>query len=480
MQRRQVLLDLFKVFDLACITFGIYFCIWISKNAIENYEIFLPRDILTEKISIHDLAILFICLIIWHTTFNYFRLYTSRRLSTFLHELVDIFKATLVGCIAILIFLAIVSKQEFDIYILLLLWSLTTLITVASRFLLRITLHQLRRYGRNKRKIIIVGTNSHAVNFAKNIKDHEELGYDILGFVDNRNGMPGTQHEIIGDIVSTFDDLPEYFYNNTVDEVAVFFPLRSHYDEIRKVIYLCEEHGIIVRLRTNIIELKLGTSYVDNIADEPLVTIYTGNMQGWKMHVKRVFDFFASLLLLICFAPLFIVITILIKKDSPGPVFFFQERIGLNKKRFKMIKFRTMEKDAEQKMEELEDKNEAQGPVFKIKNDPRSTAQGKFLRNTSIDELPQLFNILKGDMSLVGPRPLPVRDYNLFNLDWHRRRFSVRPGITCLWQISGRSDLDFDEWMELDMKYIDSWSLSLDFKILLRTIPCVLNRRGAV
>jgi lipopolysaccharide/colanic/teichoic acid biosynthesis glycosyltransferase len=160
-------------------------------------------------------------------------------------------------------------------------------------------------------------------------------------------------------------------------------------------------------------------------------------------------------------------------------VFFIQERVGLNKKRFHLYKFRTMVADAEERQREIEHLNEASGPVFKIRSDPRLTPAGKFLRKTSIDELPQLFNVLKGDMSLVGPRPLPVRDYQGFDQDWQRRRFSVRPGITCLWQINGRSSIPFEKWMELDMQYIDQWSLWMDFKILAKTIPVVLKGTGA-
>lgn len=183
--------------------------------------------------------------------------------------------------------------------------------------------------------------------------------------------------------------------------------------------------------------------------------------------------------LLVLLAPLLLATALLIKATSPGPVFFVQERLGLNKRLFRIYKFRTMGAGADRMQQELEHLNEADGAVFKIRNDPRITPAGQFLRRTSIDELPQLFNVLKGDMSLVGPRPLPVRDYNHFNEDWHRRRFSVKPGITCLWQVGGRSDLDFDRWMALDMLYIDHWSFWLDMKILLRTIPAVLQSRGA-
>jgi lipopolysaccharide/colanic/teichoic acid biosynthesis glycosyltransferase len=174
-----------------------------------------------------------------------------------------------------------------------------------------------------------------------------------------------------------------------------------------------------------------------------------------------------------------LITAILIKLTSTGPVLFVQKRLGFNKRRFDVYKFRTMAVDAEKRMKEVEHLNEVSGPVFKIKNDPRVTPVGGFLRKTSIDELPQLLNVLKGDMSLVGPRPLPVRDYEGFNKDWQRRRFSVRPGITCLWQINGRSSIPFEQWMELDLQYIDKWSLWLDLEILLRTIPAVLKGSGA-
>jgi lipopolysaccharide/colanic/teichoic acid biosynthesis glycosyltransferase len=184
--------------------------------------------------------------------------------------------------------------------------------------------------------------------------------------------------------------------------------------------------------------------------------------------------------LLVILSPLALITAIAIKIDSPGPVRFVQERVGLNKRKFRLYKFRTMVDSADQKQGDLEDLNEVSGPVFKINNDPRITSVGKIVRKTSIDELPQLFNVLKGDMSIVGPRPLPVRDYNGFDQDWHRRRFSVRPGITCLWQVKGRSNTSFVRWMELDMEYIDTWSLRLDLKILLRTVPAVLRGSGAV
>ena len=184
-------------------------------------------------------------------------------------------------------------------------------------------------------------------------------------------------------------------------------------------------------------------------------------------------------LLLILLAPLFLVVAVLVKCTSPGSVLFRQTRVGLNKRQFQIYKFRTMIANAEQIQDELLPMNEMAGPVFKITNDPRVTPLGRVLRKTSIDELPQLFNVLKGEMSLVGPRAMSLRDYQLFDQDWQRRRFSVKPGITCLWQVNGRSSIPFEKWMELDMQYIDKWSLWLDFKILARTVPAVLRGTGA-
>jgi exopolysaccharide biosynthesis polyprenyl glycosylphosphotransferase len=195
--------------------------------------------------------------------------------------------------------------------------------------------------------------------------------------------------------------------------------------------------------------------------------------------VKRMLDCLFSTVLLVLFAPLLLIIGALVKLTSPGPVFFRQTRVGLNKRQFSIFKFRTMVANAEQLQDQLLSLNEMNGPVFKIKKDPRVTPLGRVLRKTSIDELPQLFNVLKGDMSLVGPRAMSLRDYQLFDQDWQRRRFSVKPGITCLWQIHGRNSVPFEKWMELDMQYIDTWSLWLDLKILARTVPAVLRGTGA-
>jgi len=255
--------------------------------------------------------------------------------------------------------------------------------------------------------------------------------------------------------------------------------MRSFHAEASRIALVCEEQGIIFRVLSNLFNLKLGQARVEELEGDSWITHYAGFYEDWSLVMKRILDFVVALVALMVLSPVILIAALLIKLTSPGPILFKQQRIDQNKKKFAIYKFRSMIVDAEKKMRDIEHLNEACGPVFKIKRDPRITPIGRVLRKTSIDELPQLINVLKGDMSLVGPRPLPVRDYEGFSEDWHRRRFSVRPGITCLWQVNGRNTLTFEKWMELDMQYVDKWSLWLDLKILAKTVPVVLRGTGA-
>jgi exopolysaccharide biosynthesis polyprenyl glycosylphosphotransferase len=264
-----------------------------------------------------------------------------------------------------------------------------------------------------------------------------------------------------------------------VDEVFITLPREKYGQLVDTIVRLCEEQGIIVRVQSDLFKLKIARWQVDELGGIPIVTIRSGPSDGWPLLAKRFIDVCGSTLLLTVLAPLFVGVALLIKLDSSGPVFFVQERVGLNGRRFKLFKFRTMVVGADQQQQALERLNEAAGPVFKIKSDPRITRVGRFLRRYSIDELPQLFNVLKGEMSLVGPRPLPVRDVERIDARGHKRRLSVKPGVTCLWQVNGRSNVSFNEWVRMDLEYIDKWSLGLDLKILLKTIPAVLKGSGA-
>jgi exopolysaccharide biosynthesis polyprenyl glycosylphosphotransferase len=473
--RRQFLLNTMKLFDLALMmaSFGLA-AVVVSQRATVSVAEFLEL-----RVKIQNLVTFSLLLLAWHLIYSSFGMYASRRLAGRWDELRDIFKATTFGT-----FLLFCSHFLFHISLirptfLLVFWLASTAGTIFSRMLMRSTLKRFRLHGRNLRDMLIIGTNSRALQFAEKMRLNPGLGYRVIGFVDHDwIGMP--QFERSGyPLVSNFEELPEFLRSNVVDEVVVTLPMRSCHSLACDVAAVCEEQGIVIRFISNIFDLKKARARSEEFEGDSLITHYTGGLEGWPVVLKRAVDIVASGTAIILLLPLLAITALAIRLSSKGPAVFVQKRLGLNKRHFGIYKFRTMVVDAEKRQKEIEHLNEVSGPVFKIKNDPRITPIGKFLRKTSIDELPQLFNVLKGDMSLVGPRPLPIRDYEGFSEDWQRRRFSVRPGITCLWQIGGRSSISFEKWMELDLQYIDKWSLKLDLEILVKTIPAVLRGSGA-
>ena len=263
-----------------------------------------------------------------------------------------------------------------------------------------------------------------------------------------------------------------------IDEVFVALPISTHYPAFQHVIAVCERVGIRTKYSADIVPTTVAWQRMESGS----TSVMTMNMapDDYRLVVKRVVDIVGAVVALVLLSPVMALAALAVKLTSPGPVFFTQERCGLNRRTFRMIKFRTMVTNAADLQQVLESKNEANGPVFKIARDPRITPVGRFLRKTSIDELPQLFNVLRGEMSLVGPRPLPMRDVRRFRRGTDMRRFSVTPGLTCLWQVSGRSSIGFGEWVQLDLQYIDDWSLQQDLQILVRTVPAVIRGDGAM
>jgi exopolysaccharide biosynthesis polyprenyl glycosylphosphotransferase len=254
----------------------------------------------------------------------------------------------------------------------------------------------------------------------------------------------------------------------------------TYFGQIEQAIALCEREGVEVWLLADFFKPQISKTSVATFHGRPMLVFRSAPSSTWPLVVKHALDFVGAMVLLLLASVPMALAALAIKLTSPGPVLFRQQRSGLNGQPFTMLKFRSMRTDAEQLRHELEALNEMSGPVFKVTNDPRITPLGRFLRKWSVDELPQLINVLRGDMSLVGPRPLPVHEVKRFDDPAHRRRLSVKPGLTCLWQVSGRNKVkDFGEWVRLDLEYIDNWSLWLDFKILLRTIPAVLTGAGA-
>lgn len=422
---------------------------------------------------------------IWLLSFRQFGLYEKRHLLQLVRptsHTAALFKSTAIGTALASVLLYVADVVPVSLGFIASIWCISFVGTDLARKIMHFFIRQLRLKGRNLRFILIVGTNDRALQFARKIHDDSGFGYRLLGFVDDNVQIEGKEFDSLGEVVCGLEDFRDYLKHHVVDEVVISLPVASFYNEASKIVKICEEFGVVVIFFTGVDFLNTGSSKaIFNILHgENVITVLPPSMSGWQLSVKRVMDFMISFLLIIILSPLFVVIAILIKWTSPGPALFIQQRVGLNKRKFNLMKFRTMVVDAEDQFKQLEHLNEVGGAAFKITNDPRVTPIGNFLRRNSLDELPQLVNVLMGDMSLVGPRPLLVRDYGGFDQDWHRRRFSVRPGITCLWQIGGRSSISFDKWMELDMEYIDNWSLKMDIKILFQTIPAVLRQRGAV
>lgn len=475
-QRRRILVDALKLFDLLVMIVAFALATVLASGVGRTIS---AADFFSMRVKLGNLIIFLGLLLVWHLLFCAFGFYGSHRLSSRTSESVDVVKATVLATGVLLIASYLFRIRMVTLHFLAVFFAISTALLILSRLGLRFVLAQTRLRGRNLRHVLIVGTSKRAIEFANKLESNPELGYCVIGFADQHwDGLNQFQQDGKS-LLCDLHGLPAYLRSNVVDEVVIALPIRSFHDDASRVAAVCEQQGIIVRVLPNIFDLKMARSRAEEMEGDSVITHYTGVGEGWPVVAKRVLDFCIALIALILVSPVMLLAAALIKMTSPGPVFFTQKRIGQNKRRFTIYKFRSMAVDAEARMRQFEHLNEVSGPVFKIKDDPRITPVGRFLRKTSIDELPQLFNVLKGDMSLVGPRPLPIRDYEGFSEDWHRRRFSVRPGITCLWQVNGRNSIPFEKWMELDMQYIDKWSLWLDLKILARTIPAVLKGFGA-
>lgn len=474
--KRRFLLGGLKILDISqmIVSFALATVLVVGLDYGNGIEHFLSI-----RVSLSNCVTFGFILLIWHVTFSLCGLYASKRLTARRVEMMDLFKATTLSSAILALLAELFRIRMITPRFLASFWFISALLLAASRLVLRPLLASLRKRGRNLRYLLVVGTNSRAIQFARRIQKKPELGYQLLGFVDE-DWQKMAEFEQTGfPLLSDHAGLAEFLRRNVVDEVAMYLPLRSSYENSLRVAALCEQHGIIMRFDGEIFDLKKSRSAPDEFNGDPYVATYTGIREWWPSIVKRIIDAVFSVIFLIVLGPILLAVAVLIKCSSQGPILFRQERMGVNKRRFMILKFRTMVPNAEKMLAKLEKQNEVSGPVFKIRKDPRITPIGKVLRRTSIDELPQLFNVLKGDMSLVGPRPLPVRDYEGFSEDWQRRRFSVRPGITCLWQVSGRSSIPFEQWMKLDLQYLDEWSLWLDMKILVRTVSAVMKGTGA-
>ena len=332
---------------------------------------------------------------------------------------------------------------------------------------IRLVLKSKMAQSQYKRRFILVGTEREIARMREELNEHTDESVEIVA---DLNLLETPVQQIV-----------PMLHHYSVYGV-ILSAKHTYFEQVEYVIRACELEGVEVWLVADFFATQISRTSFDELLDRPLLVFRTTPEASWQSVVKHVMDVVGAFLLLVLLIviPVIPAIALLIKLTSPGPVFFKQQRSGQNGAPFTLYKFRTMITNAEQFKHELEAMNEMSGPVFKVTNDPRITRVGKWLRRYSLDELPQLFNVLRGEMSLVGPRPLPVDEVKRFSDLAHRRRLSVKPGLTCLWQISGRNQIkDFKDWVRLDLEYIDNWSLWLDLKILLRTIPAVFAATGA-
>ncbi|PJA30409.1 MAG: sugar transferase [candidate division Zixibacteria bacterium CG_4_9_14_3_um_filter_46_8] len=330
--------------------------------------------------------------------------------------------------------------------------------------------------GRNLKSFLIVGTGKQACEFFDLAKSNSHWGISVLGLLSENGDCPhnGKSSLVIGNL----SDLPRILNRNPVDEVYISLPMSS-FHKVENLVAQCQVQGITAHVAADFIKANAPTFSANDLFGTPVLSFSAVPRRLDLMLIKRIVDIVVSSVMLLLLSPVFMIIAMAIKLDSKGPIFYRWKVVGHNRKEFNGYKFRSMVAAADGLKVQLLSKNEMKGVVFKIKNDPRITPVGKFLRKYSLDELPQLYNVFKGDMSLVGPRPPLQTEIDGF-ADWQRRKLSVKPGITCLWQVSGRNRInDFDEWVKLDLEYIDRWSLWLDLKILARTIPAVITGKGA-
>ncbi len=353
---------------------------------------------------------------------------------------------------------------------------LVTLFLGTSRLLIQVALMELRRYGVGVKRILLVGAGDVGRMVMRTVTARPDLGYHLIGFVDDNPAKGQTDigpYKALGPV----DNLSQVLTGQAVDSVIICLPWQSH-RMIQRLLRTCEQHKVRAQVVPDLFQLTKNQVVVEELNGIPLISTRDVSLQGWNLLVKRASDLVWGGLLGVVSLPLCVLIALAIKLDSPGPVFYVQTRIGKNGVPFRCYKFRSMVQGADEMRPEIAEQNEATGPLFKLRNDPRRTRVGRIIRRFSLDELPQLINVMRGEMSVVGPRPnLPseVEQYQ----EWHKKRLTVSPGITGLWQVSGRSDLTFDEMVLLDIYYVENWSLALDMSILLRSVPAVLRARGA-
>jgi exopolysaccharide biosynthesis polyprenyl glycosylphosphotransferase len=463
--------------------------VWLTKTYLVGADLaaiavatslaFMTRRVLPEspieRLADHHLELAVLMLPVWIAVFGYYRLYAARFLTTRLEEFRRLIHAVGASVVATAV-MAFALRWEVSRGWLLLTFLLGVPVLGVERELVRRAFERLRRKGRLRRSVLIVGANTEGLAICEMLLGERSHGYDVVGFLDGVREV-GTavcrDVPVIGRIESTLEVANAAGVSSVIIATTAVDASRSN-----ALVRRLTDSGIHVELSSSLADIAAGRLTVRPLGRFPVLYVEPVQRRGWKVRAKRAFDLVISTVALIVLLPVIVAVALAIKIDSRGPVLFKQERVGKDGRRFNVWKFRTMVVDAEEQLDALRHLNEAEGPLFKMSNDPRVTRVGRVLRALSLDELPQLANVQRGEMSLVGPRPALAREMEGWTSDLHER-LRVKPGLTGMWQVSGRSDVSFEEYVRLDLYYVDNWSLWTDLAIVAKTIPTVLFRRGA-
>ena len=409
-------------------------------------------------------------------SFQFSRVYSYRRDRIWLEEVYAIASATTIGVVVLIILNLAFGQLSFSRLIFLYTAVLVTLLLGISRAVIYALRGYLRNRGFGLERVVLVGVGDVGLMVMRTIAARPSLGYELVGFLDDN---PAKNQTDIGrfQALGPLNNFRDILQNHGIDTAIICLPWKSH-RTVAHMLYVCEQSGIKAQIVPNFFQLTKNQMQVERLDSIPLITTRSVSIAGWNLFIKRALDVTVATAILIVGLPFAALISLAIYCSSPGPIVYSQTRIGRNGQPFKIYKFRSMIADAEAQLEKMAALNEASGPLFKMRDDPRRTPLGRILRRFSMDELPNLINVLRGEMSLVGPRPNVPEEVAQYK-DWHRKRLSVSPGMTGMWQVSGRSDLTFDEMVLLDIYYAENWSLTLDLGIMMRTIPKVLGGEGA-
>ncbi len=464
-EREQLINNFFGIFDVVISIFSFYIAILI-RNIISE-----PPVTVTNEYLIIGLIIVPVWFLLFKTA-NIARIYRAKRYSAIFLEYTKV-----IGIGIGILFLFIFAFKLYDISrgAIFLFGPVDLLLLFSSRIVLFRIMKHYRTKGANTRNVIVVADDT-AESFLYELFDHKEWGYSIKYIISDSSKI----HRKFKDRATVRPEkssIRNLLASEIIDEV-IYCKNDINQNKLRSIVYDCEEVGVIFRMQSQLFHMSATKAHLSHFGDTPFLTFMNTPSDLLALNLKRVISFVASLGILVIWSPIILGVSLLVKLTSKGPVFFKQERVGLRGRRFFMFKFRTMVQNAEDLKAQLMDANEADGPAFKIKDDPRVTKIGKFLRKTGLDELPQFYNILIGDMTLVGPRP-PIPEEVKQYENWQLRRLSMPPGLTCTWQIKpDRNKISFEEWMKLDLQYIDNWSNKLDIILFLKTIKTVLKGSG--